>query len=98
MKANRIIKKEIEMNTSLRTAIERMIEKLPTWREDAILYQYDDDGTYDCDPRSTYDTVSREHETTKIFECHDLNEIFPHFGQQPADIDWLEEVILINYG
>lgn len=73
---------------SLYSAIERMIEKLPTWREDAVIYQYDD-GTFNCDPRSTYETVSREHETFIVYECHDLNDIFPDFGNCEDDAAWL---------
>ncbi len=77
------------MNTkSLSDAIYRMIEKLPTWNDDAIIYQYDD-GTFACSPRSTYDAVSREHETIIIFECHDLNDIFPDFGNCEDDAAWL---------
>jgi hypothetical protein len=78
------------MNTrSLLAAIERMIDELPHWREDAVIYQYACDGTFACDPRSTYDTVSREHETIVIFECHDLNDIFPDFGNCEDDAAWL---------
>jgi hypothetical protein len=77
------------MNTrSLLAAIERMIDELPHWNEDAIIYLYDDD-TYACDPRSTYDTVSREHEVTMIFECHDLNDVFTDFGNCEDDAAWL---------
>jgi hypothetical protein len=78
-------------------AIERLVEKLPTWNEDAIIYRHAD-GSYACDPRSTYDAVAREHKTTIIFECHDLNDIFPGFGERTVDdVDWLEENILMNY-
>lgn len=78
------------MNTkSLLSAIEHMIESLPTWQEDAIIYQYQDGGNYACSPRSTYDTVSREHDVTMIFECHDLNDVFPDFGNCEDDAAWL---------
>lgn len=83
------------MNTqSLKVAIERMIEKLPTWQEDAIIYEYDD-GTFACDPRSVYDAVSRgdkflgKKESTIIFECHDLDDVFPDFGNCEDDSAWL---------
>ena len=75
------------MNTkSLQIAVTRMIEKLPEWNEDAIIYRHPD-GTYDCDPRSTYDTVSREHEVTQAYQCHDLDDVFPGFCED--DADWL---------
>ena len=78
------------MNTiSLLAAIERMIDELPHWHEDAVIYQYAYDETFACDPRSAYDAVSREHETTVIFECHDLNDIFPDFGNCEDDAAWL---------
>jgi hypothetical protein len=49
------------MNTkSLYAAIERMIEKLPNWRVDAVIYQYAESGEFACSPpSSTYDTVIR---------------------------------------
>lgn len=72
----------------LKNAIVRMIEKLPRWNENAIIYQYED-GTDDCDPRSTYDAVAKEHKTKIIFECHDLNDVFPGFGERDTDADWL---------
>ena len=87
-----------EMNTkSLLAAIERMIEKLPTWQEDAIIYEWleNDDlapdtiGVFDCDPRSTYEMTSRDHSTIVVFECHDLNDIFPDFGNCEDDAAWL---------
>jgi hypothetical protein len=77
---------------SLYDAIKRMIEKLPDWNEDAIIYQdlwFGALDTYHCDPRSTYETVAREHETNMIFECHDLNDIFPDFGNEEDDAAWL---------
>lgn len=77
------------MNTiSLLAAIERMIDELPHWNEDAIIYLYSDD-TYACDPRSTYNTVSREHEVVVVFECHDLDDVFPDFGNCEDDAAWL---------
>ena len=71
-----------------------MIAKLPTWHEDAVIYKFNDDSTFGfdeiaCDPRSTYDTISREHETILIYECHDLNDIFPDFGNCEDDAAWL---------
>lgn len=81
------------MNTKyLENAIDRMIEKLPTWNEDAIIYQCDD-GTFDCDPRSVYDTVAREHEVVEIYTCHDLDDVFPGFGERPDDARWLVDTI-----
>lgn len=78
------------MNTkSLYSAIERMIENLPNWREDAIIYQYTESGEFACSPRSTYDTVSRENETIEIFKCHDLDDIYPDFGNCEDDAAWL---------
>jgi len=78
------------MNTkSLYSAIERMIDGLPTWREDAIIYQYAESGEFACSPSSTYETVSREHKTIVVFECHDLNDIFPDFGNCEDDAAWL---------
>lgn len=78
------------MNTkSLENAIDRMIEKLPGWNEDAIIYEHND-GTFDCDPRSTYETIAQEHPTTVItYECHSLDEIFPGFGNCEDDAAWL---------
>ena len=73
---------------SLLDAINVMIEKLPTWNEDAIIYQYED-GTFTCSPRSTYNTVMYEHDITFVFECHDLNDIFPDFGNCENDAAWL---------
>lgn len=73
---------------SLYHAINRMVEKLPTWSEGAIIYQHAD-GTYDCDPRSTYETVAREHSVKIIYECHDLDDVFPGFGDRPDDAHWL---------
>lgn len=73
---------------TLKSAIEKMAEELPNWREDAIIYRYDD-GTYACSPQSTYDTVSREHDVTIVYQCHDLNDIFPDFGEQDGDTEWL---------
>ena len=85
------------MNTkSLEHAIDRMIEKLPTWNDSAVIYQYDD-GTFDCDPRSTYESVTREHPTIVIYECHDLDEIFPDFGNCEDDAAWLLAQIINNY-
>lgn len=76
------------MNTrSLLSAIERMIKRLPGWREDAVIYQYED--VIACDPRSVFETMSREHETRIIYECHDLDEIFPDFGNCEDDAPWL---------
>ena len=76
------------MNTrSLLAAIEQMIEKLPAWSEDAIIYQYEDVIT--CDPRSVFETMSREHETRIIYECHDLDDVFPDFGNCEDDAAWL---------
>lgn len=73
---------------SLLDAINCMIEKLPTWNEDAIIYQ-EDDGTFSCSPRSTYNTVMHEQDITFVFECHDLNDIFPDFGNCENDSAWL---------
>lgn len=73
---------------TLKNAIEKMVEELPNWREDAIIYQYDD-GACACSPRSTYDTVSREHDVTVVFQCHDLDDVFPGFGERDTDADWL---------
>lgn len=78
------------MNTiSLLAAIERMIDELPYWREDAVIYQYVYDETFACDPRGTYDAVSREHETIVIYQCCDLNDVFPDFGNCEDDAAWL---------
>lgn len=82
------------MNTqSLENAIRRMIEKLPKWNEDAIIYR-DQDGEYSCDPQSTFDTVYREYEITQIYQCHDLNDIFPDFGLLPGDAVWLTDQLV----
>ena len=86
--------KTFEMDKkSLKLAVQRMIEKLPQWNEDAVIYQYTD-GSYACDPRSTYDTVSREQDTTEIYTCHDLNDVFPGFGERPDDAGWLIDTLL----
>jgi hypothetical protein len=83
------------MNTeSLKKAIEKMVVQLPTWREDAVIYQHND-GTYACDPRSTYDTVSREYEIVEIYTCHDLDDVFPDFGSDPRDVDWLLDELVV---
>jgi len=79
----------------LRNAIERMCERLTTWNEDAIIYRHTD-GRYECDPRSTYDAVAREHKTEIVFECHDLNDIFPGFGECIEDVDWLLDSLMEN--
>jgi hypothetical protein len=78
------------MNTkSLESAINRMIEKLPNWNDGAVIYQYDD-GMFDCDPRSTYDNVVlRGENTTFVFACQCLDEIFPDFGNCEDDAAWL---------
>lgn len=78
---------------SLLDAINVMIEKLPTWNEDAIIYQYDD-GSFSCDPRSTYESVAREHEVVEIYTCHDLDDVFPGFGERPDDAGWLIDTLL----
>jgi len=84
------------MNTkSLETAIDCMIEKLHGWNEDAVIYR-NDDGSYTCDPRSTYESVAREHEVVEIYTCHDLDDIFPGFGTEQDDAKWLLEQIAIS--
>ena len=77
---------------SLEMTVQRMIEKLPQWNEDAVIYQYTD-GSYACDPRSTYESIAREHEVVEIYTCHDLDDVFPGFGEHAEDAEWLVEEI-----
>lgn len=84
-------------NKNLINAIRRMIEKLPTWREDAVIYQYAN-GDYDCDPLSTFKAVSREYDVNEVFRCHDLEDIYPEFGEDiDNDAEWLKDKILGYY-
>jgi hypothetical protein len=86
--------KTFEMDKkSLKLAVQRMIEKLPQWNEDSVIYQYTD-GSYACDPRSTYESVAHEHEVVEIYTCHDLDDVFPGFGERPDDAEWLMAYIL----
>lgn len=85
-------KTEEKMNgKTLLKAVERMIEKLPNWREDAVIYRREN-GDYECDPQSVYETVSREHAVEKIIRVHDLEE----FGGGAVGADdalWIAEQI-----
>lgn len=82
---------------SLLHAIEKMIDNLPTWHENAIIYQYKGSGIFARSPRSTYETVSRAYETTIIYECHDLDEVFPDFGNCEDDAAWLLAQLINDY-
>ena len=77
---------------TLLRAVERMIEKLPNWREDAVIYRYQS-GDYECDPQSVYETVSREHVVEKIIRVHDLEEFAPVCEATAADALWITEQI-----
>lgn len=73
---------------TLKNAIDKMINELPNWREDAVIYRYEDE-TFACSPQSVYDTVSREYDVSVIFQCHDLDDVFPDFGNCENDATWL---------
>jgi hypothetical protein len=78
---------------SLEIAVQRMIDGMQRWTEDAVIYQHND-GSFSCDPRSTFESVAREHEVVEIYTCHDLDDIFPGFGERPDDAGWLIDTLL----
>jgi len=76
-------------------AIQRMIKKLPTWNEDAVICMYPD-GEFDCYPLSIFQAISREHKIREVFRCHDLDDIYPNFGKSSEDVWSLAEELLIR--
>ena len=77
---------------SLEIAVRRMMDGMQRWNEDAVIYQCGD-GSFSCDPRSTYESVAHEHEVVEIYTCHDLDDVFPGFGERPDDAGLLVNTI-----
>lgn len=79
------------MKNELVDAVRLMIENLPNWKEDAVIYRYAD-GNYECSPQSVYESVAREYDVEKIIQVHDLDE-FGNIGVIVEDAQWIAEQI-----